>query len=76
MVGRLEGRAQRAPSGKRDFISHFGSSSREFLVLVEEEVVEAVNIRESMSREKKREELRPCYKLCSGTPCTNRHLPF
>jgi hypothetical protein len=63
-VGRLERRARRAPSGKRDLVSHFGG-----------EVDRIVEL-ESASREKKREESRPYYRPCSGTPCINRHLPF
>jgi hypothetical protein len=42
----LEGRARRAPSGKRDFVSHFGSSGERVVVVVEK--------RGSASREKKR----------------------
>jgi hypothetical protein len=60
-VGRFEGRARRAPLVKDQFRSHF--------VIVR-------GILKRVSIEKRREELRPCYRPCSGTPCKNRHLPF
>jgi hypothetical protein len=47
-VGRLEGRARRAPSGKRDFVSHFVVVSRELRI---EESLRVESRREEKSRD-------------------------